>query len=491
MLAADRRVPRSGRFGIEQRHSPSRRVGLRDQLRHHRELGRVLRDRERTIGPEPDAADDRPELLPQVTGPERESELGAGCASAHPDEPEVAHRGPPWLGIGLELTHLVTAAPRRPGVHGPDDAASRPPRPDSSRSVPLTRRSRHAETADGPFAPHPLEADPIRTAGATRPVTINDPFTNSFPIRQPRWVASGQVERTGRAAAASNAPRPTSERSDSGRMRILVTNDDGVESPGILALATVLHDAGHDVIVVAPTSERSGSSAAIGPLHRNTSIPVVEHAWETPSGVPVLAVDAPPATAVYGACLGGFGPGSRPRGLRREPGREHRSSRAALGHRRRGADGGGPRRPRARGEREGTRGVGLVRGRRVPVGHRGPLRPRRGAVGDRAVDPAPGPQPQRRRIDRSTRCSESAKRVLPPTARSGRRRPTTPAASCSSISRVNDIVPDPDTDLGVLIAGYCSVTPLPVLEQAPFDGVAESLLGQLPAARSSNRGITP
>jgi len=55
----------------------------------------------------------------------------------------------------------------------------------------------------------------------------------------------------------------------------------------------------------------------------------------------------------------------------------------------------------------------------------------------------------------------------------------------------NDTVPDSDTDLAALTDGYCSVTPLPVLEQAPFDGVAESLLGELPAARSSNRGIEP
>ena len=57
--------------------------------------------------------------------------------------------------------------------------------------------------------------------------------------------------------------------------------------------------------------------------------------------------------------------------------------------------------------------------------------------------------------------------------------------------RGNDVTPDPDTDLAVLEAGYCSVTPLPVLEQAPFDGVARSVLDELPSARSSNRGITP
>ena len=47
-------------------------------------------------------------------------------------------------------------------------------------------------------------------------------------------------------------------------MRILVTNDDGVESPGIRALTAALVHDGHDVTVVAPTSDRSGAGAAIG-----------------------------------------------------------------------------------------------------------------------------------------------------------------------------------------------------------------------------------
>ena len=47
-------------------------------------------------------------------------------------------------------------------------------------------------------------------------------------------------------------------------MRILVTNDDGVFAPGIGALTAALADAGHDVTVVAPLEDHSGSSAATG-----------------------------------------------------------------------------------------------------------------------------------------------------------------------------------------------------------------------------------
>lgn len=90
-------------------------------------------------------------------------------------------------------------------------------------------------------------------------------------------------------------------------MRILVTNDDGVDSPGLLALAAALDAAAHDVLVVAPASDRSGASAAIGPLHRAGPIPVVTHSWPQLAHVRVLAIDTPPATAVYAAVLGGFG----------------------------------------------------------------------------------------------------------------------------------------------------------------------------------------
>ena len=90
-------------------------------------------------------------------------------------------------------------------------------------------------------------------------------------------------------------------------MRVLVTNDDGVESPGILALARALHEAGHDVFVVAPASDLSGAGASIGPLHRSEPIPVAPRTWPELPDVSVLAIERPPATAVYLACLGAFG----------------------------------------------------------------------------------------------------------------------------------------------------------------------------------------
>lgn len=46
-------------------------------------------------------------------------------------------------------------------------------------------------------------------------------------------------------------------------MRILVSNDDGVDAPGIRMLAAVLREAGHDVMVVAPDRDRSGASNSL------------------------------------------------------------------------------------------------------------------------------------------------------------------------------------------------------------------------------------
>jgi len=90
-------------------------------------------------------------------------------------------------------------------------------------------------------------------------------------------------------------------------MRILVTNDDGVDSPGIHALAAALVADGHDVLVVAPTDDRSGSGASIGRLYGSGPPPVIRQVWDELPDLSVHAIDAPPATAVFAACLGAFG----------------------------------------------------------------------------------------------------------------------------------------------------------------------------------------
>ncbi len=88
-------------------------------------------------------------------------------------------------------------------------------------------------------------------------------------------------------------------------MRILLTNDDGIDSEGLHVLARSMRRHG-EVVVVAPDKEYSGAGAAIGPLHliqpeaHRTALEGIHEAW---------AVNGPPALCVMFAVLGGFGPG--------------------------------------------------------------------------------------------------------------------------------------------------------------------------------------
>jgi 5'-nucleotidase len=87
-------------------------------------------------------------------------------------------------------------------------------------------------------------------------------------------------------------------------VRILVTNDDGVDSEGLHELARAMTPHG-EVTVVAPDDEYSGASASLGALDRiqpevhQTQIEGVPEAW---------AVTGPPALCVMFARLGAFGP---------------------------------------------------------------------------------------------------------------------------------------------------------------------------------------
>ena len=91
-------------------------------------------------------------------------------------------------------------------------------------------------------------------------------------------------------------------------MRLVVTNDDGVGTPGLDALTRALADAGHEVTVVAPSSERSGSATSLGVIAEAALVPVFSDGPEVDGAARTIAVDAPPAMAVRAACLGCFGP---------------------------------------------------------------------------------------------------------------------------------------------------------------------------------------
>jgi 5'-nucleotidase len=91
-------------------------------------------------------------------------------------------------------------------------------------------------------------------------------------------------------------------------MRILITNDDGVESRGLGFLAAAVAEAGHDVVVAAPDRDQSGCGAGIGTWHTDEHIDVQDVELEDAPGVRAIAVRGTPALAVFAANLEAFGP---------------------------------------------------------------------------------------------------------------------------------------------------------------------------------------
>lgn len=87
-------------------------------------------------------------------------------------------------------------------------------------------------------------------------------------------------------------------------MRLLITNDDGIDAPGIGHLIDAMLPLG-EVVVIAPDREFSGASQSVGSLMHHTpgvhrrAIAGAEAAW---------AVAGPPALCVLYANLGLFGP---------------------------------------------------------------------------------------------------------------------------------------------------------------------------------------
>jgi len=73
-------------------------------------------------------------------------------------------------------------------------------------------------------------------------------------------------------------------------MKILLTNDDGISSPGIRLLAASLRSAGHRVFLVAPDKNRSGCSHSILFLNGPLKLSAIEQDTWSCSGTPVDCV---------------------------------------------------------------------------------------------------------------------------------------------------------------------------------------------------------
>lgn len=78
-------------------------------------------------------------------------------------------------------------------------------------------------------------------------------------------------------------------------MRVLITNDDGIEGPGLRALADIAKDRGHDVLVAAPCWDSSGASSSVTGVGSVGEVATEPRSWSGWAEGSVIAVDATPA----------------------------------------------------------------------------------------------------------------------------------------------------------------------------------------------------
>ncbi|MDB3979544.1 5'/3'-nucleotidase SurE [Pseudomonadales bacterium] len=90
-------------------------------------------------------------------------------------------------------------------------------------------------------------------------------------------------------------------------MRALLTNDDGIDSPGLHELARHVEAAGFEVVVVAPSFDASGTGSSLGHISRERPIGYKEVQIEGLAGK-AFALDGPPALCTITSHLEAFGP---------------------------------------------------------------------------------------------------------------------------------------------------------------------------------------
>jgi 5'-nucleotidase len=89
--------------------------------------------------------------------------------------------------------------------------------------------------------------------------------------------------------------------------RILVTNDDGIDAPGIQALAAAAAHSGAHVVVAAPVREYSGASASMSALQDDGRVLLAARDFDGLPDVTAYAVEASPAFIALIGTRGAFG----------------------------------------------------------------------------------------------------------------------------------------------------------------------------------------
>jgi 5'-nucleotidase len=117
-------------------------------------------------------------------------------------------------------------------------------------------------------------------------------------------VSLGELSsRTAPAEGATRPPRP-----EPCPLRVLITNDDGIESPGLYTLARVAQEAGLEVVVAAPLRDCSGASSSIMAVEDEGHFVVEPRRIAELPGVEAYGVGAVPAFIALTGARGAFGP---------------------------------------------------------------------------------------------------------------------------------------------------------------------------------------
>jgi 5'-nucleotidase len=87
-------------------------------------------------------------------------------------------------------------------------------------------------------------------------------------------------------------------------MRVLLTNDDGIQAPGLVIMARRLVTSGHDVMIVAPAVQCSGSGTSVGSEIDGRLVGISDLTLPGLEGIQALAIDGPPALIALAACHG-------------------------------------------------------------------------------------------------------------------------------------------------------------------------------------------
>lgn len=96
--------------------------------------------------------------------------------------------------------------------------------------------------------------------------------------------------------------------------RVLVTNDDGIDAPGLRAAVVALVDHGYDPYVIAPNRDYSGAGGSLLSVTATATtdgapeLRYDERVLEEAPDVEAYALHGPPALCAMVACRGAFGP---------------------------------------------------------------------------------------------------------------------------------------------------------------------------------------